>query len=118
MKKLIYTGYLGQEEVYIEVNRYAYGNGLCIQLNEMDEGYLIPYATLTVNLEGYDVPKYHAFLDTNNCPTAEQFVVSNGLGTSTGKYGRSGYCQYPLYKFNREKLLEYCPDGIAEYEKN
>ena len=36
----------------------------------------------------------------------------------TGFTQRSGYCEYPLYMFNVDKLRELCPDGMEMYEAN
>ena len=30
---------------------------------------------------------------------------------------KSGYCSYPLYQFNAEKMRRLCPDGMAAYER-
>ena len=60
-----------------------------------------PYGNLTVNL-GEPLPPYTAYVDTNNMPSAEQFIKDNDLGTFTGKYKKSGYCTYPLYKFKED----------------
>ena len=49
---------------------------------------------------------------------AETFIADNELGIFTGFVKRSGYCEYPLYKFNPDKLRELCPDELAMYEKN
>ena len=72
---------------------------------------------MTVNL-GDTTPNYCAYVDTNNLPDAETFIADNELGTFTGFVKRSGYCEYPLYMFNPDKLRELCPDGLAMYEKN
>ncbi len=45
-----------------------------------------------------------AYLDTNNFPDAEKFVKKAKIGSFTGIYGYSGYCQYPLYKFDPKAL--------------
>jgi len=38
------------------------------------------------------------------------------LGYPTGEVMCSGYCKYPLYQFDRDKLAEYCLDGILQHE--
>ena len=38
------------------------------------------------------------------------------LGEFTGFTQRSGFCEYPLYLFNVDKLRELCPDGMDKYE--
>jgi putative membrane protein len=45
-----------------------------------------------------------AFVDTNNCPWAEKFISDNKLGKPTGIKAASGYCVYPQYRFDMEKL--------------
>lgn len=88
--------------------RRTYRNGnLAIQLIDENDG--SPVSTLTVNLgdglnevygEGY------AFVDTNNNPTGEQFIKDNKLGTPVGQTQCSGFCEYPLYCFDLNKLEE------------
>ena len=61
-----------------------------------------PFATLTVNLDESDAlrSKYLAFVDTNNHPWAPKFLAESKLGKPVGTYGFSGFCAYPLYRFN------------------
>ena len=83
-----------------------------IRTKYMDEGNLAislecedgePYGMLTVNLDS-DLPEDMAYVDTNNIPDAEDFIERNGLGTKTNFNKVSGFCIYPLYRFNLEKL--------------
>ena len=93
----------GEYDVRVERSKYRNNNSLAIMLIcKNEDGYEEPFATLTVNL-GYDdiVDDIYQFVDTNNCPWAEEFIKENNLGTPTGVYGRSGYCSYPLYEFNK-----------------
>lgn len=66
-----------------------------------------PYADLTVNLEDSMANCEMAYVDTNNCPWADNFIKDNGLGEPTGKVGKSGFCTYPLYKFNLDMMAKY-----------
>lgn len=98
----------------IGVERYQADNILAIQLYCLDEEFGIeePFATLTVcldvtRLSNRPVKKNEAFLDTNNCPWAEEFVKKYKLGTPTDMTMRSGYCTYPLYKWDIEELEKY-----------
>ena len=64
-----------------------------------------PFADLTVNLVNETCPANCAYLDTNNFPDGEAFVLKRRLGKPTGKLGFSGYCAYPLYRFDMDALM-------------
>ena len=87
-------------KVYPYVSKYRNGR-LAILLMGTDGE---PFADLTVNLVNEQCPKDCAVLDTNNFREGEEFVRKNRLGTFTGVYGYSGYCSYPLYKFDMDAL--------------
>ena len=65
------------------------------------------FAVITVNLVNspYGDVKYqdesHAYINTNSCPWAEDFLQENGIAKPDPRdiYGMSGYCTYPLYEF-------------------
>lgn len=100
---MIVTDYFGTEIMVIPYRKkYAYKNNLAIYL-ETDDGE--PYAQLTVNL-GTKLGKDLAFVDTNNCPWAEEFIKTYELGEPMGAYGSSGFCTYPLYRFRLDKIVE------------
>ena len=71
------------------------------------------FAVITVNLVSspYGDVKYqdesHAYIDTNNCPWAEEFLQENDIAKPDPRdiYGMSGFCAYPLYEFNPEYRL-------------
>ena len=65
------------------------------------------FATITVNINGGGQDEKHAYLDTNNCPWAEEFIKDNNIAKPVeGVVGYSGFCQYPLYEFNLESKWE------------
>ena len=109
---------IGQEKVAVTVNTYNNGSNLYVGLLCLNERGIPedPYADLTVNLPEYELEPYEAFIDTNNFPDAEQFLEENGLAFHTGTYGGSGYCIYPVYEFDRYKLMDLCPKDVEEYE--
>ena len=90
------------KEYDVTVNKTSYYNGnLAITLDCYDEefGCYVPYGNLTVNLDRRLPADNLAYVDTNNMPNAEQFIMENNLGEPTGDLGFSGFCCYPLYKF-------------------
>lgn len=101
-------------EVSIEINTYL--NNGCMYIGLVEQGeYPEPYGDLTVNLAG-KAPDYCGYVDLNNMPELEKFIAENDLGEFTGLTQRSGFCEYPLYLFNVDKLRELCLDGMQAYE--
>lgn len=104
----------GKIPVTLEINTYL--NNGCMYIGLVEQGeYPEPYGDLTVNLVG-KAPDYCGFVDLNNMPELEKFIEENKLGEFTGLTQRSGFCEYPLYLFNAERLRELCPDGMQAYE--
>ncbi len=93
----------------IEIGTYSYGNNLAIELFSLNEEWNCeePFATLTVNLDYNGLKENEAFIDINNCPWAKDFISENKLGKFTGIEWPSGYCIYPLYRFDLNKLKEF-----------
>lgn len=94
----------GEYEVEALRAKYSNNGNLAIVLRcENGE----PFSTLTVNLSDYPKLKPNmAFVDTNNNLTAEEFIKEYELGKPTGTIGFSGYCVYPLYEFDLDKIKE------------
>lgn len=107
--------YSGETQVMLDIQQYANNGRIAISLITNEEGYPELFGCLTVNIDE-PAPDYCGYLDTNNLSNAEKFVTENGLGEFTGLTGRSGYCEYPLYLFNVDKLRELCPEQMAAYE--
>lgn len=104
------------ENVTLTVNTYVDNSSLYVGMTTVEDGFPEPYCDVTVNLLS-SVPPYCAFVDTNNMPELEDFLVKNGIAEFTGIEQRSGYCSYPLYLFSGEKMRGLCPDGMAAYEQ-
>lgn len=107
--------YSGETQVMLDIQQYANNGRIAISLITNEEGYPELFGCLTVNIDE-PAPDYCGYLDTNNLSNAEKFVTENGLGEFTGFTGGSGYCKYPLYLFNVDKLRELCPEQMAAYE--
>ena len=85
------------------ISNYRNNGNLYIGLVDEDG---CPYCDLTVNID--DLPEEDmAAVDTNNCPWAEKFIEDNELGEKTPFTFRSGFCVYPIYIFDMEKVKEY-----------
>ena len=86
-------------------SHYTHGGNLAVYAVS-DEGET--FAVLTVNLETFDLDgdQEYAFVDTNNNPWAEKFLVDNNIAQPTNIKISQGFCTYPLYKFDLTKLKE------------
>lgn len=100
-------------KVDVKVLRYLNGNLAILLIDAGDDFNGEEFGTLTVNLGPVD-PEYAA-LDTNNLPSALDFCVENGLGTKANIMLSSGFCSYPLVKFDIERLRELDPEGVEKY---
>ena len=86
-------------------SHYNYGRGLAVIANT-PEGEC--FAVLTVNLETSNLnsDEEYAFVDTNNNPWAEKFLIKNNIAQPTNIKVPQGFCTYPLYRFDLSKLKE------------
>lgn len=82
-------------EVEVMKTKYINGN-LAVLLIDSKDGQ--PYGNLTINL-GDKLDDNEAYVDVNNMPDAERFIIDNRLGERTNMIKPSGFCVYPLYKF-------------------
>lgn len=91
--------------ISLERTSYLTG-GLAVTMVDYAEGYEEPYATLTVNLESFPYPldADTAFLNTNICCGVDilQWVVENNIAYPMGVTETSGFCEYPLVRFNMD----------------
>lgn len=86
---------------FLEKSEYKAGNNLAIK-SYSDSGEF--YGLITVNLPNEELGKDEAFLDTNNLPDIDKVIIESGVGVPTGDYGYSGFCEYPKFKFDLEKI--------------
>lgn len=91
------------EGVYLQMGKYQADNSVAIQALNRQDGLI---ATLTVCLCDESLEEGEAYIDTNNCPWAVDFIEQEGIGKRTGRMGRSGYCTYPVVKFDVQKVRE------------
>ena len=101
-------------KIELKITSYMEGN-LAVTMTSWENGEAEPWNVLTVNLDSVR-PQNCAFIDTNN--NGEEilaWIIRHGLAVPTGIYARSGYCQYPEYRFRPERLLEIDPEGYSAY---
>lgn len=104
------------EYVTLKASFYTDNKSLYVGMTTADDEFPEPYGNVTVNLSDA-VPGYCAFVDTNNMPEVEAFLVQNGIAEFTGLTQNSGFYTYPLYQFSAEKMRQFCPHDMAEYER-
>ena len=104
--KATYDDYYVKENVYLSIGKYSHKNNLAIMMVCADSDWPEPFANLTVNLPDHDLPDDLAFIDTNNLRTAFDFILKYNLGELVG-FGQSGFCTYPLIKFNLDEVKKY-----------
>ncbi len=75
-----------------------------------------PFATLTKSFGEFIGIKNSAYIDTNNCPFADE-ILKAGLATDTGFTKQSGFCTYPLWLFDEEFLKEIGGEQYEEYSQ-
>lgn len=115
MKTFNLKKYGTTHKIQLNVRAYEDGGGLAITMDDWSCGYAEPWNTLTVNLDSA-CPRDCAYIDTNNNDEdILAWIARHGLATPTGRYGSSGYCRYPEYRFRPETLQELDPDGYSEY---
>lgn len=90
--------------LYLTKEQYCNNKRLAIIAFTKDDGEY--WCDISVNLSDVEIPNDErlAFVDTNNAPWAEKFLVENEIAEPTGQGARSGFCIYPLYRFNLDKL--------------
>lgn len=100
--KLVING--KTEIVWLAKQTYLHPRTLCVQMYDSDD---MPFATITKNLCSKRQSFSRAFIDTSNCPWAEQFLVGYDLAhPAENIHATSGYCSYPLYEFDLDALTK------------
>ena len=114
---LIYTDNYGDEiEVKPVLNMYVDNNNLYLGLESYDEeleGW-DSYCDVTVNI--FKLPFLESALDLT-CSGVEKvsFLVNNGFGQLTGQVLASGFCTYPVFRFDADKLMEIDSQAFIAY---
>lgn len=104
--------------VFPRLNFYVDNDNLYLGLvsEDLEWGGLAPYCDVTVNIDR--LPYLHSCIDTNNNgEKIIEFLEKNGFGEDTGMHMFSGFCLYPVFRFNEEKLREIDPEMFDAYAK-
>lgn len=102
-------------EVLFEVHSYDASCNLAVMLYSKVAYGFSPLSRLTVDT-GELCSKDCAFIDiNNNGPKILDWLADNGLAVPTGRVARSGYVEYPEYKFDAAVLRVLDPEGYAAY---
>lgn len=113
LRKFQVTSWGKTYDVWLRTSNYCNnGNlyvGLTCKIVEDGDEWYEPYADITVNIDKLEPDC--AAIDTNNFPQAEEFITGNGFAEFTGNYAFSGYCVYPIYRFNMELLNTFADNG-------
>lgn len=107
-----------EEEIEVIMDMGFYPNHrISFQLYEkVGEWDWEPYGTLTKSLPEYQIGSDEGFLDTNNMPGAEVFVKEYQLAVPTGRSVISGYCIYPLYRFDLDRIAALIKEEREKYD--
>lgn len=104
--------------VFPRLNFYVDNDNLYLGLvsEDLEWGGLEPYCDVTVNID--PLPYLHSCIDTNNNGAKMiAFLEQNGFGEDTGMHMFSGFCLYPVFRFNEDKLREIDPEMFDAYAK-
>lgn len=115
--KMQYKTFWGSTEVVVpKLNTYLENNNLYVGLNFFEEEYECwePFTDVTVNVG--KLPFLESAIDTNNNGNGIiDFLVQNGFGELTKKTIPSGFCVFPVFRFNEEKLREIDNEMFEQY---
>ena len=118
----INTSYGGKSKVKPSVELYTVKDfmgkempGLAIRLTDADT--LESFTMLTKSFGEFIGLKNAAYIDTNNCPFANQ-LLEKGIARDTGLKKTSGRCEYPLWIFDKEFLLEHGEENYKTYSNS
>lgn len=111
---LTYDSYGETYKIRLKLTTYAENGNLAIIAECWDEEYKYwdRFSVFTVNLSE-KLPEDCAYIDINNSPDLPDWIKEHGIGEPTGKVSQSGFCAYPLYKFDLQKIKGI----IAEEDK-
>ena len=85
---------------------YAENGNFYVGLVDCNDKDFYPCIDITTNI-GEVCPETCAFIDINNYPGIDNWLMANGIAEPTGNWGISGCYLYPEFHFNMNKVYEY-----------
>jgi hypothetical protein len=116
-KTLEYEWEFGKEELAISISAYHMSDGLYIGLYSKGEEGFDFFGDLTVNLPGYLLDDYEAFITGDSSKDKLNFIKENKLGKIQPWKGKSGMGTYAVVKFDPKRLEEFDRTGLQEYQR-
>ena len=123
--KFVINGFDGKPiTVKVNINLYSVKDfmgkkmlGLAVELQSLNSQNLWePFATISKSFGEYIGIKNAVYIDTNNCPYAEE-LLEKGLGVKTSFTKSSGFCIYPLWIINSKFLEAHGGKKYREYSE-
>ena len=89
-------------KVFPQKEKYLNNSRLAVMLIDIEED--IPFGIITKNIQWplSSNNEYLAFVDVNNFPNLENWLIQNNIAKPTGYTGFSGFCSYPEFEFNKD----------------
>ncbi len=103
-----------EEELFLEVSQYRNNGNLAILAYTKEE----PYGNITINLSGFSVDKGEGFIDALTKDSGlEKKLIKEGIIKEVMTTVNYNMGKYDFVIFDMEKLKEYDPVGVKEYQK-
>lgn len=112
------SAYGGTETLSPYLNIYANNGNICLGFRGLskEDGFWGPFCIATVNT--VSLAYLEGAIDVNdNGNRILDFLEANGFGQRTPYAVASGFCIYPIFQFNEDKLRQIDPEVFAEYAK-
>lgn len=102
MYKINYYNYK-TVDIILRSEKYMFNDTLAVIVYTKDEEVLTVLTKCLPDFDLFDSDDL-AFVDVNNNPWAPAFLKDNDIAQPLGIFCRSGLVEYPLYRFNKDKL--------------
>lgn len=102
------------KELFLQVSQYVNNGNLAILAYTKED----LYGDITINLSGYSVDKDEGFINTITKDSGlEKKLIKEGIIKEIITTIKFNMGKYDLVAFDMEKLKEYDPKGIKQYQE-